>query len=440
MTPTPAELAAASCNLINEAAKYFNCKKYQLDCCMDLAKEAWALDELANSDCELGYDTICSLRKIHIDQPACSGQPTCSSLLSMSLKSTTTGGTFTTSVENELDQTAYMSVTLTPNSVVQPAEALLVVTDSQGEVTTYPFTTGSYYDGITVNTGDQYHPSVESQFLTPPIIGTPNSYFKTVRLYKRSSDGAITSVDVNVAPDNIWACPSCSVVNSADLYLDSYNLIPALKAQIENYIRTVDGDLNASIQLESVANGSGNSVSFTSKCKHQPTGNWWGFSPTDFNFVYHNQPSLSGPASLVVLTNSWNGWASPLRVRHGSVYFQADHTTPCESNVLTINSVVNLPQLNTSQTTLFNISLTSPITTNPFGPLTVSGTVDSCTQVSLQALISTSIPYSITWYSPTDSVLGTTSTVVLDDPSSGVYKAVASFSNGDCEITKEITI
>jgi hypothetical protein len=77
MTPTPAQIAAAQCNFVNELVAYNNCKKYNIDCCSTKVEEAFYLKKLAESGCNLDYDLICQLDHLNVTIVDCTQDPTC---------------------------------------------------------------------------------------------------------------------------------------------------------------------------------------------------------------------------------------------------------------------------------------------------------------------------------------------------------------------------
>jgi len=124
----PAQVAAAQCNFVAKVIEYKKCLRYQLDCCLqeEAAKEAyllWRWAKLDETDCTLPDAQLCSIQGLEILPSTCSSTPACADLLSSSVKQQTSGGGYTKAVENDFDSSAYMSITLTPNSVAQPAGA-----------------------------------------------------------------------------------------------------------------------------------------------------------------------------------------------------------------------------------------------------------------------------------------------------------------------------
>ena len=202
MLPTPAELALARCNFIAELKKYVIRKKYELEPCNGELLKAFTLYKILSESCEGSFDFICKTRNLTLEPLTCSGTPTCSDLLSINLRKTITGGAYTVGLENDLDHSVFPSLTLTNNSVYQDSEVNITVEDSYGNLDATLITTGDYYDGVTLLSGDQYRHSFEVRYWLNGVLGTPNSYLKTIRLHYYQG-GVSTPVDLDISPSNI---------------------------------------------------------------------------------------------------------------------------------------------------------------------------------------------------------------------------------------------
>ncbi len=440
MSLSPAQIAAAKCNFVTKTTSLAQCKKYNIDCCSNeeemktaflLYKEA----QLTSEGCTISDGAVCSIQNLTPVTNACTKPPTCADLFSCSIKKFLSGGAYTKAIENSLDATAYMSIELTPNSVAQPAKARAIVYDSSGVVMDEEFTTGKYFDGLIVNTGDEYHPHVGIQFGMGPWLGTADSYIKSIRLYHYNS-GVIGFTDLDISPTNIWACPSCTAVDPADLYFDAPNVHLAVQTQIENAIKSIDGVLNADIEVDKSTTSLGTHLFIRTKTKHLPSFKWWGLSTSDVNIQYFWAPENTvksigvGSNLFANIVYSGTGWA----------YENYSFVTPCATSILTVNGNA-LPQA-TNASTFYSISLSSPITTtvvtNP--PLVLSGSIPDCYAYNLEALVNSSVPHTQQWLSPSNVVLGTAQTLSLTNPVHGTYKYIAAFSGSDCTITKNITL
>lgn len=275
MTPTVAELALVRCNFIAELKKYTTCKKYNLDCCTDDLLKAYALHKSLNEPCDIDYDLICKTRKLTLEPLTCSGTPTCTDLLGISLRKSLTGGAYTLGLENEVDQTSLPSITLANNSIYQDSELSITVEDSYGNLEAFPFTTGDYYNGVTVTSGDQYRHSFEIRYWLNGVLGTANSYLKTIRLHYYEN-GVSTPIDLDISPSNIWVCGTCGAPATAgDLYFNATNIASAIQTQIRNAVKSTDGADNISVTVTKELNSDGSyGLYFRFKIKHQPSGKW----------------------------------------------------------------------------------------------------------------------------------------------------------------------
>jgi len=438
----PAQVAAAQCNFVAKVIEYKKCLRYQLDCCLqeEAAKEAyllWRWAKLDETDCTLPDAQLCSIQGLEILPSTCSSTPACADLLSSSVKQQTSGGGYTKAVENDFDSSAYMSITLTPNSVAQPAGASAIVRDANSNIVhTTAFTTGTYFNGATVLSGSQYHPAVGIQYMTKPIVGTASSYIKTIKLY-RYENGNVTAFNLDISPTNIWVCGTCSAVNPADLDLNSVNLTTALKAQIENAVKSIDGALNIDLDVEIVTSQVGRHLNFITRTKHLPSGKWWGINPQDIQISYFWFPSNT----TLTLSSLDNGWATPIYTRPGFTYTTFNFVNTCGTSTLNVNGIAT-PQVQQASTTFYAIALASPNTTTVFTnpQLTVDGTINNCVIKNLEGIVTTSAPYTQQWLSPSLTVLGTGSNLTLTNPTAGTYQYKVTFAGGECVITKTFTL
>jgi hypothetical protein len=395
MTLTLAELAAAQCNLVDKVISYINCKKYSTECCREQALEALMLLESVSNDCDIPYETVCAIRNLPDLEVTCSGTPTCADLASLSTRKSYSGGVFSKSFENDFNQTAYPSIILTPDSIAQPAEGVVVITDSYGNVSSsYPVATGDYFDGSTVLSGDEYHPSADIRFLTGPIVGTATGYFKSIRLGRRDVDGTLSFTDVDISPSNIWVCGTCAAVSPADLYFNSPNLKTALKNQIINAIKAADHQAYIDLDItETWLPGGISGLTFSTKVKHQPSTIWWGLSPVNMQFNYY----LDSHYPNVTLTKINNALASAVHANAGRMYNVTPFVTGCGSHNITVSSSTIVPQLS-EVTTFYNIVLNTPVTKTGAGNLPIEpiGSINNCTSVTLGASVDSLVPYTFT--------------------------------------------
>lgn len=203
MTPTPAQLALAQSNFIDKLAEYFNEKKYSLSVCRDCVEEAFVLLKYAQQSCDIPYEIYCALDNLTDNCIDCSGDPSCADLLTISSTKRVSGGTYTSTFSNELDTTPYPYIDVTSDTIYQIAKGSLIVSRDGSVELSEEVTTGDYYNGTSVLSGNAYHVSASTAFLFRiPQANHATMYIQSLRL-SNYSNGVITYQDIDVSPSNI---------------------------------------------------------------------------------------------------------------------------------------------------------------------------------------------------------------------------------------------
>jgi hypothetical protein len=145
-------------------------------------------------------------------------------------------------------------------------------------------------------------------------------------------------------------------------------------------------------------------------------------------------------AAILTKKTSDNVLAKAVGQTAASMYEQAAFVNNCGSYTLTANIPTVITQLNKTSTNYYNVVLLSPITTVVSSYPTVSGTVPTCTELTLGSTVTTTLPYTRVWKNPAGTSIGTGATVDLTNPTTGNYSLTVTASNGDCVVTETIQV
>lgn len=457
MIPTPAQVAAAQCNFVKEVIAYNNCKRYNTECCKTKVLDAFYLKKLAESGCDLLYDVICQLDSLDNTVADCTQDPTCEEMAIWSIKKFDIGGDYKVTLENEYDYSNKFIYTIADNSTTVEATANVFITNGYSEVMDSYVVNGgcSLVNGVQV-CESQYKSKVFISVEIPLIGGLIGAYIQSIRIWNAipasgtAFGGSMQYQDVDISPSNIWpARPGGSAANPAHLVLDHPQVATAIKNQIENFVWATDSAAlgwNNALNIElstTIVNGK---LKLVTACKHNPSFSWWGFRqpafgvPSPFNF---NDIRIYLP---------WGAYDTiPYQVNEYTVathvYDVHPFTNDCgnTSNVVVQGYVV--PNLNLQATDLNKIVLnevTQAYSSKTFGSYNthenlVTESIPSCFKTTLVPTVTSTYPWSVTWYNPSGVSVGSGS-VTLNNPVSGNYKAVLTLTGTGCTLEKTIKI
>lgn len=247
--------------------------------------------------------------------------------------------------------------------------------------------------------------------------------------------------DVDISPSNIWpAPPGGTAADPNHLYLNNPNLGEAIKKQIQNFVYATDGAINIDVAV-SVSSG----IFIITKNKHNPSGSWWGLrapkitvpSPYTFSEIRFYFPSVgyTTPPSTVSYLASGT-----------SVYNSHSFTNDCNQTSDIVVEGLIYPDINFAASDLNMTVLNSPLplwsynlNTNTLNTNLLVENVPSCFKTNLIPIVSSTYPWSVTWYNPSGVSVGSGS-VTLNNPVSGNYKAVLTLTGTGCTLEKTIKI
>lgn len=457
MIPTPAQIAAAKCNFFKEVAYYNDCKRYNTECCKNKLLDAFYLMKLAESGCNLLYDVICQLDSLDNTVADCTQDPTCEEMVIWSVKKFDIGGDYKVTLENEYDYSNKFVYTVSDDSTVIEASANVFITNGYSELMDSYVVNGgcSLVNGVEV-CGDQYKSKVFVSLEIRLIAGLVGGYIQSIRIWNAlpgsgtAFGGSMQYQDVDISPGNIWpARPGGSAANPAHLYLDHPQLATAVKNQIENFVWSIDSSTigwNNALNIElstTVVNGR---LKLVTACKHNPSFSWWGFrqpafgstSPFNLNDVRIYLPW----GTYDSIYNETYEYGTPTHVYNAHAF-----TNDCgnTSNVVVQGYVT--PNLNLQATDLNKIVLNDVLqaySSKTFGSYNthenlVTESIPSCFKTTLVPTVTSTYPWSVSWYNPSGAYVGSGS-ITLTNPVKGNYKAVLTLIGTGCTLEKIINI
>lgn len=204
------------CNFVNDAAEYFKCKKYSLECCLNTVTESFLDFKLAsNYACPLEIEQECRLVNVEstVDVVECNSQSfVCSLQASIKVSSEVEEITYTTTLENKANQSAFPVVEIS-NGLYPKASINIVTRDNYGNTfDTHAVTSGTLKIGGFPSTSTDYDLGGSIVFRTGAgLYGTTGGYIQTVRLYRTDSNGVFNPsqwVDIDVSPTSPYLTTS----------------------------------------------------------------------------------------------------------------------------------------------------------------------------------------------------------------------------------------
>ena len=461
MTPTPAQIAAAQCNFVNELVAYNNCKKYNIDCCSTKVEEAFYLKKLAESGCDLDYDLICQLDHLNVTIVDCTQDPTCEEMADWSIKQINVGGDYSVILENEYDYSNKFVFNTNNNSTLLSSTANVVISNGYGEVLdSYSIAGGcKLVNGVSV-CSDIYKTEVYCILQSAPLSNfysaTSSWAIQSIRLWNVGTatgtafGGPLQYQDVDISPSNIWpARPGSTAALPADLLLSSPNLASALKKQIENFVWAIDSSsvgFNNQLNIKLDVSVVGDVLYIKTVFKHNPTSSWWGLRSVAWA---QNSPYDLSSVRLVFPGDYYKDLWHTTYMRHSStkVYDSHAFTNDCAqtSNVVVEGYIT--PYVNYWETDLNKITLQQPtqqysskvddvFTTNEN---LLTENILSCYKTTLIPTVNSTYANSVSWYSPSGTLVGSGS-VTLTNPVQGTYTAKLTLVNTGCVLEKTIEI
>lgn len=450
MIPTPAQIAAAQCNFVKEVIAYNDCKRFGVECCKTKVLDAFYLKKLAESGCDLLYDVICQLDSLDNTVADCTQDPTCEEMVIWSVKKIEVGGDYKATLENEYDFTNKFVFTPVDNSKELESSANVLITNGNGELLESYVVEG----GCALVSGNQvcssnYKSKLFVSAEVPFVLGFSNSYLDSIRLWNAAPfagsafGGNLQYQDVDISPANIWpARPGTVAVNPAHLYLDNPNVSAAIKNQIENFVYEMDGALNIDVSVYASQNGG---ITITTVNKHNPAGSWWGLRQPKWN------SSSPYTYSAIRFFISSIGYKYPPSNVFSSilptvVYDSHDFTNDCGQTSSIVVQGFTTPSINFLASDLNVTVLNSPVQfwgSKVYGQTInenlLTEDIPSCYKVTLIPTVVSTYPWSVSWYNPSGSYVGSGS-ITLTNAVKGNYKAVLTLIGTGCTLEKIINI
>lgn len=245
-----ADVDKLRCNFVFDVYEYFKCKKYSLSCCNDVAKQSYMDFKLAEKyECPIDVHEDCRLQTIEskVDVVECTPEDfECSLQGGVKLTATTDSVTYTTTLENWVNGSAYPMI-VQGYGLYQPAGIDFVTRDNLGNIVdTHRVWAGSIKIGGVVTSDDSYKLGAYTLIKKENITNVAGSYLTSVRLERTDSAGNPTGLytDFNVSPIDSPYLASPVAVTPADLYFTSPNFPTAIAQVLRNGVFAITGDVD----------------------------------------------------------------------------------------------------------------------------------------------------------------------------------------------------
>lgn len=433
-----ADVNKLRCNFVSAAYDYFTRKKYEITVCNKEAIQAYVDFKLSqNYLCPLSIHEQCRLENIEptTSVVTCESQDfICSVQASMKLSKTSFTETYTTTLENRINGSAFPFVEIN-TGIYQKAYISFVTRDSLGNIyDEHEITSGSIIAGGTTFTSTDYDLGALMVWPIYNLANVPDSYVKTIRLYRTDTSGIYTGQfqDIDVSPLTTPYLNTYWTVNPADLYFTAASWAVAFDQILQNAVKSITGS-----QLHIVSESQklpDNSLRIRTRVNHSPQTFYWGL-----------QPSVGGSATQMIVHNGNTGldqthvmFDYPINrePRPGWISAKYDLVLPTGTVTLSIpNTDISFP---INPVTRFNLMFPASNFATP--ALTIDGpTVNVDNQVVLNAFVVTSQQYTSRWLNPSSVEIADTQNVLLHNPPSGVYTYEITLASG-CVLTDTITI
>lgn len=433
-----ADVNKLRCNFVSAIYDYFTRKKYEITVCNDEAIQAYIDFKLAQSyECPLPVHEQCRLENIEEKVPvvSCESQDfVCSLQASFKLQATSHTETYTTTLENRINGSAFPFVEI--NTGIYPKAYISFVTrDSLGNIyDEHEVASGSILAGGTSFVSTDYDLGALMVMRLNGYGNDAGSYIKTINLYRTDISGIYTEQfqEIDVSPLTSPYLNSYWTVNPADLYFTASSWAVAFDQILQNAVKSITGNKDHIISESQKLPD--NSLRIRTRVNHSPQTFYWGL-----------EPSVGGSKSFAVVHKGSTGedikhvlFDYPINREPRPGWFSAkyDLVLPTGTETLIIpNTNISFP---INPITKFN--LMAPASNFASPALTIEGnavTIDN--QVVLNATITTSQSYTSRWLNPSSVEIATTDNVLLHNPTAGVYTFELTLASG-CVLTKTITI
>lgn len=425
------------CNFVNEVYKYFKCVKYSITCCLDDTKWAYMNYKLSIFEgCDVPHEEQCRLSELDLtDYTMVCDLPTtnldCSSQLSIALSKTTNTCNVTSVLSNPVDGSQFPRIYLQDDELYATAEIDLVTTaPTCGYSSTYRVVSGSYIDGATTYTNDDYNPHAKIEIQLDNVTSSPAGYIDTVYIFKTLAPGTIDpfaiEVDTNPTTSPYLSCAGCVTVSAGDLYFGNPNFTVALQNVLRNAALTLFGD--DELGLFEVNNLGTTGYLISSRVKHNPTGLWIGLKTYNSRVLY----TTNGVSFML----SDLGNTGVAVVSTPSIVDRVLTGLPCGSSTVRVQTINPTMQVVSGSTNFNKITLAND---NSSTAATIaSGGNFSCTNYTLSAVTIAGAPISTkVWRDPGSTIIGTGNSVTVT--ASGNYTFQVTLTNG-CTDTETITV
>jgi hypothetical protein len=170
------------------------CQKYSVVCCEDELKKAFIDYKLVSyTDCEVSIDKLCTVLDQEIvdytvDCAAKYVSENCNDQINLVLSKVTTTTTYTPSLSNPDNNSSFMKIVLSDNSIYHKGTINLKLTGSDGSVSTNTVTTGNSSGSIS---GVDYDIAAVVAFNLDNLKTYPTGYLNNFVFYYTDSQGNV---------------------------------------------------------------------------------------------------------------------------------------------------------------------------------------------------------------------------------------------------------
>lgn len=441
---TPADVLKIKCRFVTEMIKFVKRKKYIMAPCLCEVYPYYAdylLSTLA-ADC-LEYDDECTLKKISdsssdqdpIDPTIIPCSTQIDPLLSYSSSSTCT---YSATVENQYDGSAYPTIVLTDNSEFVNITADVVLNNTCNHTIQTETIIGGCIDGDCQDgyLGRVIISSGMTSFIHGANAVAPEAYITKLRIYTVDDTGLLDptpiDLDLNINTSPYYApgvdCPGCTALILSDVQFGNVDLQTNFATLMDNVGLALFGDANTHKLDASYSIISGR-VGVNNVVVHNPAGPFFGTHKPDLFMEVYNVNTDTYATSTLTTSLSSGG----MRLRNSLSFDVPCGTVDPIIKTTTTSVGMDVDWANTS----FNeIKLLSLYANKPlYG---VSGTTTDCIVRQLQAIYTpTSEITNVEWLNPLLEVISTMDTAVAVD--AGTYTFKIYLSTG-CVVIKTIDV
>lgn len=428
------------CYAVKLILKYITCNKYSIDCCYKSALKALADYKLASfTDCDVPHASLCYLSDLQLSDYTieCGEGVTlldCTDQVDLALSKFTESCTFTTSLANPdngtafpkiyvIDDDSYPLAKININTVVTGVGTNTNCSGSQ----TDEIESGAQLSGGSPVLDDEYNPHAR---ISLPLynVNTVHGYMKNIWIAQTINPATLDSsdIEIDISPSTspYKSCTGCTTVSSADMYFDHPNFSSAMTNILRNAMLTLYGDADlGDFRVET--NGT-NGYTVSSLVKHNPASTWTGLAKWRSYYEY----TLDGTKNL--FTNPFD-----CSVSNYLPFIQRQYTIPlidCSTVNVTVQGNAGM-DLNSSASDMHQLILKSDVGLSSWS---ITGTkVTNCPKTVLTATTTATNVASKEWLDPLSAFL--TSEYTTEADSSGTYTFTITLDNG-CSDTDTITV